>query len=143
MLQVLLIAAAVILAIALFGAFLFHLVPYLKNTVYTNPAPVYQTASAGVASSGDDTITEEDYGKTFVYPIGTRFSVALDAAKYGSGAFSCTRDGVIVSLGAVSGAPTAQNATRFETRRSGDCVYSSRSFLMTVHVDEPPKSHTP
>jgi|GEM_PF-4350693 len=135
--------AAVILAIALLGAFLAHLAPYVRGFSFAVAPTPYQgyvgeqraAVSYAAAPSNDVTITEEDYGKTFIYASGTRFNILLSGRDNNNGYFSCSREGVITVLSTAPRSPQYSYSAHFEAGRPGDCVFSSGAFIVSIHVN--------
>lgn len=92
-----------------------------------SPAPTY---------SQQYTILEQDSGKTFVYPITSRFQIELDPQQYPQESLkvSCHPDGI---LGAVSNLPSLAAplyAVRYEGVKPGKCTVTNQDFMITVQI---------
>jgi len=85
--------------------------------------------------SGPNEIILSDLGKTFVYSVGSRFSVALDKVQYPVEALMCAPEGII---GRVSNMPDTNRAViyavSFETLKAGECTLSDGDFSVTIKV---------
>lgn len=80
-------------------------------------------------------IFESDSGKTFNYPITSRFTVWLDQTKNPAANLKCTPSSI---LGSVSNAPatTTPNiyAARFEGVSEGTCILTDDNFRATIRI---------
>ncbi|MCL5957746.1 MAG: hypothetical protein M1358_00255 [Chloroflexi bacterium] len=101
--------------------------------VATSVQPATPTA-AGFSQQYE--ITEKDSGKTFVYPLTSRFQVILDQQKYPKESFKvdCNPEG---ALGGISNIPPVSPplyVLRYEGVKPGKCTLTDGSFGINVEI---------
>lgn len=101
------------------------LVPAQEATTTTNAETV--TPVTGVY-----TIAAADNGKTFSYPVTSRFMVELDGKQYPQAELNCSPNGIIGSISNTVAVTPPLYAARFETVQPGTCLLSDRDF--SVHI---------
>lgn len=77
-------------------------------------------------------IRAEDSGKTFSYPLTSRFTVLLDAATNPKAELSCDPVGILGPISNIPSVAPPLYAARFETVTTGTCVLRDRDFSVTI-----------
>jgi hypothetical protein len=81
-------------------------------------------------------IREQDRGKTFTYPITTRFTLYLDESKHPQETLTIEPEGIIGSISNIPAVEPPLYAARFEAVRSGKAVIKVKGFSVTIRVVE-------
>lgn len=120
-----------ILALVTVAALLIWQFPYYKELFISQVKPT-QTAGPII---GQYTITLDDNGKTFSYPLTSRFTVELDKTQYPPEKLYWSPETVI---GKVSNVPSSESQTvipvRFEAAQPGTTVLQDNDFSVTIVV---------
>lgn len=80
-----------------------------------------------------EVLYEGDTGKTFVYPVRTRFTIDMDRRKNPQLDVVCTPEGVVQSVPDPSLDPPLY-ATTYIATSPGTCTFSSNTFAGTVII---------
>ncbi|MCL5026828.1 MAG: hypothetical protein M1531_10110 [Chloroflexi bacterium] len=85
-------------------------------------------------------ITEADNGKTFVYPITSRFGIIPDQRKYPRESLSikCSQNGVLGSISNIPSVPPPLYAVRYEGVMPGKCALADDDFRVIVEIVDRP-----
>jgi hypothetical protein len=96
---------------------------YLAPKPFVAPAPVENQYA----------ITAADNGKTFSYPLTSRFSVFLDSTLYPQKNLTCSPQGIVGSISNIAPAPSPNlYSVRFETVATGTCILQDGAFSATI-----------
>lgn len=101
-----------------------------------NPGITTSTTSTTAPITNVYEIRVGDSGKTYAYPLTSRFSLILDRTQYPSSSISlaCTSPNV---LGPISNIPSVMPplyAVRYEAVASGTCLIRDKDFSVTILV---------
>lgn len=82
------------------------------------------------------TITEQDSGKTLVYPETVRFQIELDPQTYLQEKFKlfCPHDGVLVSISNLPSLEVPRSVVRYQAGTPGTCTITNNDFTVTIQT---------
>lgn len=118
------------------GVVLFFVLLLFVAGVTIYEAPWVSRAPAGpsqVPIVGRYELAQDDNGRTFTYPITSRFTVILDGAAYPMPP-ACVPAGVVGTISNVPAVPAPLAAARFEAVTPGTCVLTAGHWEATIVV---------
>ncbi len=114
-----------------------------ETEAVTSTPPVSEAMNPNLSQSGGLShvystqyeITEADMGKTFVYPLTSRFSVMLDGTKYAPQNLHCDKEGILGSISNIPSVAPSRFAKRFEAVARGLCTLIDGDFSVKIRVE--------
>jgi hypothetical protein len=113
----------------------FYKAPWMPF-VLTQPAASSTSANQTNSSTpvrGQYELTEADNGKTFAYPITSRFTVILDGSRFAMPP-ACVPVGIVGTISNIPAVPVPYVAARFEAVVPGTCVMTTNGWSATIQV---------
>lgn len=77
-----------------------------------------------------------DSGRTFSYPVTSRFTLVLDERLHPRTELrvACTPDAVLGPISNIPAVPAPRYAVRYEGLRPGTCTITDREWVVTIQI---------